>query len=463
MKRTAISHQVDRLLTSGHRSLNTGFTVWLVALWCCAFAHAASPAARLPENHLALFETYCYKCHDSGIEAGEVNLETVSSNIGENIESAELWQKVLNALNSGKMPPEGAPQIPDSEKTALLDDLSNQLVVARKILSDSGGKITLRRLNRREYRNTIEHLTGVTVDVGSLPVEGGSGAFDTVGAAQFISSDQFEQYLKLGREAIDEAFDRRAATEPKTFRLEPETVVNPDNEQELKKIEDDQERFLLWKAEVDKAAAAPENREIMARLRREDPKIDESLFTLYRRANQLIGTPDPTEYGFRDNNRATQSFQGGYHRKHAYFKHYVNLPHRDQGTYLKLAWGTARIVVSPPWDMPPGTYRMRIRAGTAEGAPSFRRFIEIGHPQRENALKIGLAGFPISSHQITGTIERPSVVETQLEVGIHTPREFAIQERQPSNRLSLRDAFNVAKRANGYCIEPAIWIDCVEL
>ena len=51
--------------------------------------------------------------------------------------------KVLNALNSGEMPPEDEPQIPNVEKTGLLDDLSNQLAEARKILSDSGGKITI--------------------------------------------------------------------------------------------------------------------------------------------------------------------------------------------------------------------------------------------------------------------------------------------------------------------------------
>ena len=458
------SDQLDRLLVAGRGLLNTRLTVWFLALCFGSFAQATPPEALLPESHLALFENYCFECHDSTIEEGEVDLETISFNISEDLETAETWQKVLNALNSGEMPPEDEPQIPNSEKTVLLDDLSNELAAARKILSDSGGRITMRRLNRREYQNTIEQLTGVTVNVASLPADGGSGTFDTVGASQFISSDQFEQYLKLGREAIDEAFDRKSATKPKIYRLEPETVVNPDNEQELKNIEDDLERFLPWKALVDKAALAPENREVMEELREKYPTLDEGPRTrLYYNANLLSGLPQATEFGFRDSNKAAFSYSGGYLRKHAYFKHYAELPYSDQGTYLKLAWGTARIVVSPTWDMPVGTYNMRIQAGVAEGAPSFRHFIEVGHPQRDVGVKIGLAGFPISSHQITGTIERPIVVETRLEVGIHTPREFAIQERQPSNRLSLRDAFNVAKRANGYGIDPAIWIDWIEL
>ena len=39
----------------------------------------------------------------------------------------------------------------------------------------TAGNITPRRLNRREYSNSIEQLTGVKVDVGSLPIDGGSG------------------------------------------------------------------------------------------------------------------------------------------------------------------------------------------------------------------------------------------------------------------------------------------------
>ena len=190
-----------RSLITDHRLLITGFTA--LALWFCNYSHASLPEASLPESHLALFQTYCFECHDSVIEEGEVDLETISFNISEDLETAETWQKVLNALNSGEMPPDDEPQIPNSEKTALLDDLSNQLAATRKIMSDSGGKITMRRLNRREYQNTMHELLGVEVDVNSLPEDAAGNGFDTHGSSQFISSDQIEQYLKIGRKGGD--------------------------------------------------------------------------------------------------------------------------------------------------------------------------------------------------------------------------------------------------------------------
>ena len=119
------------------------------------------------------------------------------------------WQKVLASLNSGEMPPEKKKQPTNDEKANFLDDLAATMVDARKVLSDSGGKITMRRLNRREYQNTIREALGVEVDVKDLPQDGGGGSYDTSGSSQFISSDQFEKYLEIGRKALDEFFERQ--------------------------------------------------------------------------------------------------------------------------------------------------------------------------------------------------------------------------------------------------------------
>lgn len=443
----------------------------VAAFLFCSIAQASPPETRLPEEHRVFIKAHCLDCHDSATREGKVDLETLPSQIN-TLEQAELWQKVLNSLNAGEMPPEDSEQPGNDEKADFLDDLARTMVAARKVLSDSGGKITMRRLNRREYRNTIEHLTGVKTDVEALPADGGSGTFDTVGASQFISSDQFEQYLKLGRQAIDEAFEREEAQRlgPRVFRVEPETTVNVQSLKSMRQMEETYDRFMRWKAGVDLAAAAPENKKIMATILKENPKFDlsswpsASAFLFYRHAHKLIGAPDPRKFGFKDDNDATFSFQGGYSRKYAYMKHYAELPHNDRGTYLKLTWGIQRIDVTPkPKNLPPGRYSLRVRAGVVGGSPSYRHFIEIGHPQRVNGVQAGFASLPISSHQVTGTIEQPEIIETQLQVGPHTQKEFGIQERQPTDGKKLRDAYNRDKRTNGYGTPPAVWIDWMEL
>jgi hypothetical protein len=130
---------------------------------------------------------------------------------------------------------------------------------------------------------------------------------------------------------------------------------------------------------------------------------------------------------------------------------------------LKTTWGTGRILIKPPaGTFLPGNYKLRINAGIAEGAPPFRHFIQLGHPQRDNHVKAGITGV-ISTHHITGTIEEPEMLETEIVVGADTIREFAIQERQPAKGTALRKIYHADKAKNGYGHTPAIWIDWIEL
>ena len=363
------------------------------------------------------------------------------------------------------MPPEDEKQIDKEAKTAFLDDLSNQLVTARKILSDTGGEITMRRLNRREYRNTIKELTGAEVDINLLPADGGGGTFDTVGSSQFMSSNQFEQYLKLGRGAIDEMFERHATQhqEAKTFRVEPEKTINVKNLETIKQLEEKYKLVKPWMDAVDAAVKAPENKAIMEQLRKEHPDIDKHPYRIYRMSKRLKGVPVLKHFG-GDPDSAMNFYQLAYDRDLASLKHFAQLPHNDRGTYLKLAWGVQRIDVTPPKkNLPPGKYKLRVRAGVVKGSPSERHYIEIGHPQRVNKVPAGFAGNPISSHQVTGTIENPEIIEVDVEIGASTPREVGIQERQPKSGKLLRGEFDRHKQKNGYGTPPAIWVDWIEL
>lgn len=447
-------------------SINTLALLFLLSALPTHFT-AEELIPELPEKHFEFLSSYCLDCHDSLTEKGSVNLENLSFRIT-SIQEAELWQKVLNTMNSGEMPPEDKKQPEQSEKADFLDALAQTMVDARRSLSDTGGEITMRRLNRREYQNSIASLMGFEPDVSSLPADGGAGSFDTVGASQFMSSDQIEQYLKLGRSAISEWIQRRATVgrEPKTVRVEPENTVNVKSRENMAKLEEIQERYQLWKAEVDKVAFLPENADVLVQIR-EQYKIDDlkDNLRLYQNAELLKGTPDPTKFGFRDASAASFSNQGGNSRSYAYMKQYLELPNSDTGTYLKLAWGIQRIDVTPdPEDLPPGTYKLRLRAGAVEGSDPSRHFIEVGHPQRVNQVPYGFTTKPIASLQVTGTEESPEIIETTVVINADTPREFGIQERVPADsKRNISREFYRYKAENGYGTPPAIWVDWAEL
>ena len=221
-----------------------------------------------------------------------------------------------------------------------------------------------------------------------------------------------------------------AATESRIVRVEPEKTINPANEKEIAEIEDAYARFTRWQKGVDKAAKTPANQAKIAEIRKTEPRIDHP-FLFYAFADRLHGAPDAKDFGFRDSNKAASAHPKRDRSNLAYHKHYAALPHRDRGTYLKLAYGTGWVTVAPR-ELPPGNYVIRVHVGAVKDTPAARRFIQIGHPQRLIPRNRGLEGRAISTHQVTGTIAQPETIEIPLTVGADTPREFAIQEKQPN-------------------------------
>ncbi|MHC4995552.1 MAG: DUF1592 domain-containing protein, partial [Planctomycetota bacterium] len=263
---------------------------------------------------------------------------------------------------------------------------------------------------------------------------------------------------------LEGPLESAAVAESKVTRVEPETTINPANEEEIAQIEDAYARFIPWQKGVDEAAKTPENRAKIAELGKTEPKLKHP-FLFYYFAHLLEGAPDAGEYGFRDSGKAAAANPAWDRANLAYHKHVAGLPHRDRGAYLKLAHGTGRVIVSRE-DLPPGNYVMRVRVGVTKDTPASRRFIQVGHPQRLIPQRNwGLEGPAISTHQVAGTIENPETIEIPLSVGSDTPKEYAIQEKQPNNGdlKALWGEHDIAKRKNGYGIDPAIWIDWVEL
>ncbi len=419
----------------------------------------SAPDARLPEKHRAFFTAHCLDCHDSQTQEGKVDLETLSFHIT-TIEQAELWQKVLSALNSGEMPPKDSQQPGNKEKADFLDDLSLTMVTARKVLSDSGGKITMRRLNKRDYQNSIESLLGVRLGKELLPDDGSSGDFDTVGASLFLSSDKFEQYLKLGRHAIDEFYERRAARSAKPFvyRVEPEKTLNEKLRERVEKDEEYLNRYEALDAEMDKVLALPENKGFEARMGTKGNRGQ-----LYRKIGphlkKLKGAPNPKDFGFPNFVHAAKFFP----KYASYSKHYANLPYNDTGTWIQLTAGSTMVVLDPPGDMPVGSYAVRIKAGVTNKAPAFRHFLELGHPDPKVISRGQFIGFPLKTMHVTGSPADPELIETQVTVSKDTQREFAIRERQPAWGPLLKKFFNPLMNENGYGHDPSIWVDWVEI
>ncbi len=441
--------------------------LWSALLWTVSFLSGAGPApaasvthAQFKEEHRAFLKDYCIECHNEDKQKGKVRLDQLSFTL-DSVQGADLWQKILNQINSGEMPPEDSKQPERGAKTEFLDSLSHTLMAARRSLGDSGGKITMRRLNRREYKNTIRDLLGVNIDVRDLPADGGAGSFDTAGSSLFMSSDQLEQYLALGRKALDESFARFIAPSAgvqKTERLrkDPEEWANKYMPIYTEGYEKKYARFKAWCDAVDQAAAKPENTAAVEKLRG-DPRLKTQPHLFYSRFAEIQGAPAPKEFEFRDVEDA-QFARSEYEFHHQYYADYQKLPQRETGAYLMLYSLGRYTGVTAPSVWPAGRYTLRVRLAATDESPQERRFIEVG------TGKADASDFNVlSSHQVTGTLANPQLLEIPVEINASGDRNFAIRDKRPNNRAAEYALFREAWDKTGSGPRPCIWVDFVEL
>ena len=414
-----------------------------------------TPTVCLDEQHRGLLRDHCVPCHNAEKQKGNLRLDTIAFTM-DTVANAELWQKILNAVNSGDMPPEGEKSPQPEIKTRFLEALAHTLVDARRVLSDSGGKSIIRRLNRREYANTLRDLLGVPIDVSDLPPDSGGGSFDTVGSALFLSSDQLERYLAIGRRALDDAFALHSVS-PESLKLHSETEKVA--EAQLKGAVDYLTKkvapYHAWTAAVDAAAQRFENHELAESILAQS-EVQKDPRRFYRQWAELTGAPPPTEFGFKDAAEG-EGVKQQFDEETQHVRQYFALPHVDRGSYLFVFIVRPQEQLVAPKNWPPGRYRMRIRIAALPDVPKERHFIEVGHPSQPGAFDL------FSAHQITGTLDDPQTLEIPITLTSTGSRKFAVREKRQNSREQEVALAVLYKRKHNTWYPPAMWIDWMEL
>ena len=167
---------------------------------------AAQPAFGAPGADVRpFFKQHCVKCHSGDEPKGEVVLDDLTANF-EDKDSRERWERILEQLESGLMPPKAKPRPPVQEQRAVCDWIIAGVTAVKAKLRETEGRVVLRRLNRNEYENTVRDLLGVEVKLKDmLPQDSSSAGFDNVGDALHTSSFLMERYIEAAQVALDQA------------------------------------------------------------------------------------------------------------------------------------------------------------------------------------------------------------------------------------------------------------------
>src|SRR4029450_6505815 len=161
-----------------------------------SFAAASSKgAARFDKEIKPILTQYCYDCHGDGMNKGKVAFDEFKSS-EELLGNRDLWFAGLKNLRAGLMPPEKKPRpSPDDIRKIALWIKGDVFAIDPK--DPDPGRVTIRRLNRVEYRNTIHDLMGYDYKAEEeLPADETGYGFDNIGDVLTVSPLLLEKYMQ---------------------------------------------------------------------------------------------------------------------------------------------------------------------------------------------------------------------------------------------------------------------------
>jgi mono/diheme cytochrome c family protein len=142
-----------------------------------------------------ILENICSQCHNPELMSGDVNLMPYLDPATVMTDRA-AWEKITHKIAAGEMPPAGIQRPPQDQLTALVNFIKGEFDKADALAKPDPGRITARRLNRNEYRNTIRDLLGVDFRADNdFPTDDSGYGFDNIADILTVSPLLMEKYL----------------------------------------------------------------------------------------------------------------------------------------------------------------------------------------------------------------------------------------------------------------------------
>jgi len=210
----------------------------LTILLCCASTAALAqgpkpaPTAPGPSGYAArlapTLAKYCVGCHGPDRAKGNLNLAGFPDEASV-LRDLKTWRKVLEHVEGGSMPPEGKPRPPADESARVVHYLQSLLSKAGCSVAPDPGRVTLRRLNREEYNNTVRDLVGVDFrPADDFPSDDVGYGFDNIGDVLTLPPLLMEKYLTAAESISEQAVLADDTPRGNTRRWKAEALAKSD-------------------------------------------------------------------------------------------------------------------------------------------------------------------------------------------------------------------------------------------
>lgn len=148
---------------------------------------------------------YCNGCHGGDKPKADLNLTTFKDESAI-VKNRKVWTLVKDTIESGEMPPEEKPQPSEAEASAFMGFITTTFAKVDCASQNDPGRVTIRRLNRAEYNNTIRDLLGVDYRAADdFPSDDVGYGFDNIGDVLTLPPILMEKYLDAAEKIVEQA------------------------------------------------------------------------------------------------------------------------------------------------------------------------------------------------------------------------------------------------------------------
>ena len=160
---------------------------------------------------LPVLQKYCYDCHGDGMDKGNFALDK-HPDYKVLMADRKYWDNVREHVDTHVMPPENKDQPTNEERAEITRWIEDDVFWVDPTRPDPG-HITLRRLNRVEYNNTIRDIFRVdSRPAANFPPDDTGYGYDNIGDVLTLSPLLMEKYMKAARKVVDDSIWTRSPT-----------------------------------------------------------------------------------------------------------------------------------------------------------------------------------------------------------------------------------------------------------
>ncbi len=185
--------------------------IGILGVMVLLISSASAAETEFANKVVPFLTTHCVSCHGGADAEGGIVLDRYrdSANVQQDYEQ---WEQILRLINAHQMPPADEQQPTSDEIVVVSAAIEAELGKFDCAAEKHPGRVTIQRLNRAEYNNTIRDLVGLDLRLADdFPSDDVGNGFDNIGDVLTLPPILLEKYLAAATVIAERVYEDEIA------------------------------------------------------------------------------------------------------------------------------------------------------------------------------------------------------------------------------------------------------------